>query len=659
MRMNPSIGRATRRAAWALVVASVAGATALPAAAGSPAAPQRAVQQGIAVEAAVEPVDGNELVEGGFARVRLQMTDAATGTPLARLAPGAWMDRRPASGATPGECKKRVEAFVGGSLLSRPTLDLNVYYVVVLNEEPSLTVVDPLFGYGNSKLLALVPLDGPGSDWALAADGRRLFVAVPAAGHVAVVDTEAWKVVDRLPTGPAPHRVVLQPDGRYLWAAYGGAAGQPSGVTVLDARALRKVADLPTGRGPHDIALSDDSRFAFVTNEDDGTVSVLDVARLAKVRDVAVGARPVSVAWSQPAGTAFVVAAGDGTLVAVLPDAAEPAARVQVEAGPDGGKAGDLGRLRFAPGGRFGFVPRPDGNKIYVLDAASRRIVQSGTVEAGPDQITFTDELAYVRHRGSETVLMIPLEAVGQEGRPLPVIDFPGGQYPPGQVPLPTPADGIVQAPGAPAVLVANPRDQAIFFYKEGMAAPMGHFRTYSRTPRAVLVVDRSLREVATGRYETVVQLAGAGTYDLAVLVNNPQVVQCFPITVAADPTRAARRRPLRIEPFVDSQEIAAGADTRVRFKIADPATGTPRAGLTDVQALTFLSPGVWQRRHPAAEVGPGLYEIHFTPPEAGLYYVFVEVPSAGLALQSSPALTLTAREAPAAADGQNPGGRR
>ena len=74
-------------------------------------------------------------------------------------------------------------------------------------------------------------------------------------------------------------------------------------------------------------------------------------------------------------------------------------------------------------------------------------------------------------------------------------MSFPAGQNPPDKASRPSPAASIVQVPGANAVLVANPADRAIYFYKEGMAAPLGHFRNYNREPRAVLVVDRSLQE--------------------------------------------------------------------------------------------------------------------------------------------------------------------
>ena len=69
-----------------------------------------------------------------------------------------------------------VESIVSGSILSRPELDLNTYYVLALNADATISVVDPLFGYGSSKLLTMVFLKSPGEDWALTADGSRLIM---------------------------------------------------------------------------------------------------------------------------------------------------------------------------------------------------------------------------------------------------------------------------------------------------------------------------------------------------------------------------------------------------------------------------------------------------------------------------------------------------
>ena len=95
--------------------------------------------EGVAIEVRVEPVDGApSLVEGGHVRVAVTVEDGHTGRPLSGLFPAAWMDLLPAGGDVEADsCNQKVEGFLGGSLMSRAELDLNVFYVVTLNEEPT------------------------------------------------------------------------------------------------------------------------------------------------------------------------------------------------------------------------------------------------------------------------------------------------------------------------------------------------------------------------------------------------------------------------------------------------------------------------------------------------------------------------------------------
>ncbi len=63
-------------------------------------------------------------------------------------------------------------------------------------------------------------------------------------------------------------------------------------------------------------------------------------------------------------------------------------------------------------------------------------------------------------------------------------------------------------------MLVANPADKMIYYYTEGMAAPMGSFQNYRRVPKALLVLDNGLRETARGVYSTTMRLDAPGYYD-------------------------------------------------------------------------------------------------------------------------------------------------
>lgn len=642
-------------------------------AAGVPAAGGHAVEHGIAVELAIvpiagSPIAGSPIVDGGApvaglregqdVAVRFRVSDAG-GQALAGLSPAAWLDRLPAAEVAPPECAARVKELAGGSLFNQAELDLNSYYVLALDEDAGINVVDPLFGFGGSKLLTTIRLLSPGEDWALAADRRRLFVSQPEADRVAVIDTGTWKVVAQVASGRRPTRLGLQPDGARLWSVVDEEAAS---VSVIDAtvatpaaaaREPRVVARIATGKGPHDLAFSADSALAFVTNAGAGTVSVIDTRRLEKVADLHTGSRPTAVAWSPLAAAAYVADEEDGTIVAV--DGRRRAVVARIAARPG------VTVIRFAPGGRLAFVLNPRQDTVQVIDAETNRIVTTGTTRRDPDQVVFSDQLAYIRHRGSDAVLMVPLRGLGEAGRALEAADFTGGQHPLGDAVRPSLADGIAPSPDPGTVLVANPADRAIYYYVEGMAAPSGTFHNYGRQPRAVLVVDRGLRErERPGTYETTVRLPGPGRYRVPFFLDAPRVVHCFDMEVLPDPELTAARlrsAAVQVEPLLDQRTVALGTAVRLRFRLTDPASGLPAIGVDDLVMMAYKVSGEWQVRALAREVGAGIYAAEFVPPEAGAYNVIVECRSRRLPFHLSPSLRLDATAA-AAPVGSRPGAR-
>ena len=482
---------------------------------------QSATDRGIAVEFDAHRLDGaKELREGDDAEVFVRVHDKS-GAPIAGAGINGWLALHQ-QGAPPlqhNDCVARVATFTAGGLFRQPALDLNVYRVVILNADATLSVVDPKISFGGTSLLDMVQLEAPAEDWTIDSARRHIFLAMPAAGKVAVVDTATWKIVANIEIGPHTSRVLLQPDEGYLWATY------DAGVAAIDPRKLSVVARIKTGGGGHDLAVTDDSRNLLVTNAQSGTTSVIDVRTLSVARQVGSGANPVSVAWSQLARAAYVASGSDGAVTAVDPRGREARAHIATVPG--------ITRIRFAPGGRLAFITNPKKDAVYIVDATTNRVVQTAAVEKGPFEVTFSDTIAYVRHLFSETVLMITLANVGKQGAPVSVADFPVGQRAFGDTGVaPIPADGIVQTPGENAVLVTNPADGNIYYYREGMAAPSGNIPAYSHVPRATLIVDRSLREVKPGLFTTIARMPQAGTYDVALFVDSPRVVTCFQLTV-------------------------------------------------------------------------------------------------------------------------------
>ena len=114
----------------------------------------RLSRDGVNVEFEARPLAGGELKEGGFANIRFKLSDQTSGQPLSGMAPGAWID--PAQSAPAGDreqsCKARVALFLKSSIGARPLLDLNSYFLLMLNNDASLTVIDPTVSVGGVTL---------------------------------------------------------------------------------------------------------------------------------------------------------------------------------------------------------------------------------------------------------------------------------------------------------------------------------------------------------------------------------------------------------------------------------------------------------------------------------------------------------------------------
>jgi len=582
-------------------------------------------EQGVSIEFS----PASKVIAGEETTLRFRITGTNGGVALSNLRPVAWIDQRQTPLAlSPRECRDKVQAFLQSSFTRQPIVDLNAYFVLALNDEANISVIDPLAGFGGSKLYTLIALKSPGEDWVLTANNKRLYVSMPLSNQVAVVDVATWKVVANIDAGTKPTRVALQHDERYLWVS------NDNGVAVIDTVTGKLAAQIKTAAGPHEIAFHDNDSLAFVTNKQAGTVSLIDISKLAAVNEIKVGSQPASIDFSSLSKTAYVANEGDGSIVALGGSKHDVVARIQTEPG--------IRTLQIPAGSRYGFAVNTSKSVVYVFDLASNRLLHAVPVGPGSDQITFTKDFAYVRSAASEFVTMIKIADLGKEAA---VTRFPAGQRAPGESPSTSIASAIVPAPEGSSVLVANPADKMIYYYTEGMAAPMGSFQNYKRDPRALLVIDNSLRETTErGVYSSSVRLPNPGVYDVVFLLDSPRVVNCFELSVAENPALPKKvETAVKIEPLVTNAVARVGERFTLRFKVRDAVSGAPKVNLQDVSVLVFLAPGIWQEREAAKPTSDGVYEMSFVPPQPGVYYVFYQSPSLGLQFNQSAPLTLQA----------------
>ena len=601
---------------------------------------ESATQNGVAVDFTVEALSGpggrngiltSDIVAGDSATVTFRLTDSASGKPLTGKNPAAWIDL---IGETPTACPARVQGYIGSDPASRPEIDLNGFFLLSLNLEPSISVIDPSVNLGGlTQLYTVISLPGPGLDWALAPGAQRLLVTVPSVKQVAVIDTDSFDVLERIEVDGEPARATTSPDGRRVWVGIDGGAGESSGVAVIDPATARVVERIATGAGHHEIAFAPDGRTAYVSNSAAGTVSIIDVGSLTEEAEVPVGRQPVALDVVPGSGAVFVANRGDGT-ISVL-DGAAPTSIKTIPA------AAGLSDIRVAPGGRVVLATASEAGRLLVIDPASGEIRRRLVVKDSPDQIGFGPGSVFVRRSASAGVTRFALAGLLGRG-PLEAASLPVGERPPRLASLGPGAGFIAKDPRNDAVMIANPGEDKIFYYRGGATAPAGTFAGEQLGPRAVQVVDRGLRETGPGVYSGKYRVPGSGHYEAAVFVNEPRVAQCFGFDAKPDPAASLTATPV-LEPLGTPWRGRAGRPGAVRFRLSDPESGRPLAGIDDVEVLVSLNTG-WSARASATHRGRGVYAATLTLPEPGLYSAVFSVPSLGVGADRLPRVFMRAR---------------
>jgi len=608
------------------------------------APPRRIEREGLAIEFVARPAGTKttapvELMEAEQAEIRFKVTDAASGQPVSGLYPVVYMDigeawdmlhggPSAAQGAATS-CRDRVQVYLQGIVGMRPLIDLNSYFVLVMNQDPTIAVIDPILGItGRTNLYAQMVLKRRGADWVKTDDEKRMFVSMPVADAVAVLDLERFTVTHNLKGGDNPQRVVLQHDQKYLWIGNDSRKPDESGVTVIDAEALRTLKFIPTGPGHHEIALSADDRYAFVSNRDGGSVTVIDVQTLEKVKDIATGPKPISIAYSGGSDSLYVADGDSGEILVVDGRGLEITARIPAAPG--------LGPLRFSQDGRWGVAVNPSKNEVYVIDAPTNQVAHTLEMDGRPFQVVLSERFAYVRGLETEKVRMINLGELGKGNPPL-VTTVSFGVEPPGKARDLIVADTMMPAPGEAAMLLTSPADLTVYYYMEGMNAPTGNFRNYGHAPRAVSVVDRTVKEREPGVYSAKVKIPVAGKYDVAFLLDAPRMLHCFEVTARPNPMMKAEFDPLAVEYLLEDRNIKVGKPARLRFRLTDPATKEPRDDLKDVSVLYYAASGRERSVSPAKPVGEGVYEAELSIKLTEAYYVWVGSESAESPFQKLP----------------------
>jgi len=599
-------------------------------------------EKGLKITYELEPVRLDEksdkpLTESEFADIRFTITDATTGAPVSPLEPAVWIDPINKGGEIP-ECKERLKRYTQGTLNFQAAVDLNKFFILVMNKDQTISVIDPILGInGYSQLYAMIRLESSGEDWVLSSDQQTLYVTMPRSAKVAVVDLESFEMTGSIDIGARPMRIVAQPDQRYLWVGMDNLRSEKGGVAVIDPLTKQVVSRIDTGTGHHEIVFSDNSLTAFVSNTLDGTVTAVDTQSLKILKQFKVGKNPAALAYSPLGQTVYAGSESSGQIKVIDVESLTIKKTLTTDPG--------LIRIDMTPDGRWAFAVNGKADRVDILDGAQHALMYRLDVPGKPYQVAFSDTYAYFRTLDSADVNLLRLAELGNE-RLSPLQSIVMGSSPPGGEARVALAETISATGEWGTVVISNPVDKMIYYYMEGMVAPMGTFTTYGRTPMGVTVIDRSLKEVERGVYQARIRIPTHGEHSVAFLVDTPWIDNCFSFTAAVDPELEKEREAPKPEiVYLSSQsEVEPGQPFELRFNLKRGQASDKDAPLPEVVVMATRPPGNWQIRQVVKPGDDGAYRVQLVPEKPGIYLINFAVPGLQLDFTELPYKVLKVR---------------
>ncbi len=504
---------------------------------------------------------------GQFVRLSLEGKRLADDQPLSNWSVGAWLDRETdtMSGAVP-ICGQRIARYLSGNLLQRPLLDLTGYFVITLDAESSISVLDPSVSFsGRSSLYSAIKLQGAGFDWHKTSDDARLFVALPNVKKLAIADLQTLKVLHHLDLPGQPTRLALQPDERLLWVGLTGVSDAENAVEIIDTVQDRIVAHLPLPTGHHEFAFSSDGRYAFISSRQSGNLTIVDAANLQILHERPLGFEPVSLVFVDQSALLWIVDAKAGQIHR-FDTQGRPVDRITLEPG--------LGPAKLTVDGRYLLIVNPGQHWLHVLDALSGKEKHRLTLSGQPYDVMFSQQFAYIRTLQSEQVGLLSLASLDTSQ---PILKFiPAGATALAATPNLPRASSMAVTLDQAGVFFVTPAERTLHHYMEGMNAPSAGLRTYGHNPLAVMVVQRGLREIEPGRYSTITRLPSSGRMVLALASESPVLRECLGVNIAKSTAADHAAEAITVQWLSESvQKISVGQPIPLRVRIPNDRAAT------------------------------------------------------------------------------------
>ncbi len=204
--------------------------------------------------------------------------------------------------------------------------------------------------------------------WAQSTQSPALLVLSKGDHTVSIVDPTTLKVVARMSSGPDPHEVIADSDGRLAYVSnYGGPGGAYHTISVVDLIAQKDLPgiDLTPLRGAHGLDYAGGK--LWFTAETNKVIGSYDPSNKRVDWILGTGQNRTHMIWLSPDRNRIVTSNVNSATLSIIDQVSRP--------GPNGSHQQDWDETVVPVGkGAEGFDVSPDGNQIWAANA------QDGTI---------------------------------------------------------------------------------------------------------------------------------------------------------------------------------------------------------------------------------------------------------------------------------------
>lgn len=566
--------------------------------------------------------EGGQPVAGKPFPLRFQLLGAQDGTPLADLHPGAWIRPRVAGRSS---CDDAVRGYLSTGPNGSRDISLNGYTFLTFNADDTLAVIDPQLNLATANLLSLTRLQSPVSDWRLDERHGRLYLSLAKKNALAVVNAFTGKTTAIIGVAPEPARMTLAVDGEALWLT----SASEGLIQFIDVPGAKIAKTVKVGQGRVALAEDGGEERLFAYAEGDGGLVILDAGT---PRELARFSLPPGLREFVYSPLAEMLVFLDGDAIQLF-EAKENGRSMRRKLG-----AGATS-LHLSPDGRWLLAADGPSGRVQLIDLSNTAPTHQLVFRHAFDQVVFSEHYAYLHHTDAPRVSLIHMASL-QPGSEPGVIEIPLGSKPPGVQREESPLPAIAALPEGGGAVISSPADKALFLYMEdGMRAPMNAFRTWTAPPNAVLIHDRSLREIQPGMHEAVTMLPYAGAWEVVFHLPSPPLVRCLALDIGGDKAATSETPKWQYRIQLENEMPPPGQSSELHFSLVDQSgrKALPR----DLRALLFRPGSNWQLRLQAVADANGLFRIPVNFPRAGTYRLGVESRQLGIRFESRTLKTL------------------